>query len=148
MRRHMESIYRIARCRHAIFRKFMCDYGVTLQQFHLLMGLKMKGRAKVSELSENMLVSTPTISRMINTLCDIGLVRKKKSGDDRRSTYVELTVKGERVLERMHQKQSSIVRSILESIAEEDMYAFVSVTERIADEMARKLEMEGLNGEG
>jgi DNA-binding MarR family transcriptional regulator len=131
--RLMQNMYRVARCRQAMFQDLLADYGVTLQQFHLLLHIRSGKRAKVTDLSGEMLVSMPTTSRMIGTLCDLGLASRKKESKDRRSTYLELTSRGEKVVGQIHKKQLEMLSRILEKVPAGDMEAFLKTMESIAD---------------
>lgn len=134
IQRLMQNLYRVARCRQAMFQDVLARYGVTLHQFHLLLHIDSSGQLKVTELSDKMLVSMPTASRMINALCELGLVRKKKTTSDRRSTYLELTAKGKRTMGDIHRQQMEMISRVLEKMPEEDLEAFLQVSERIADQ--------------
>lgn len=146
--RLMQNMYRMARCRHALFREYLSRSGVTLHQFHLLLQIKVSGKAKVSDLSDLMLVSMPTASRMINALCDTGLVRKEKDSEDRRSTFLVLTPKGDRVVGRIHDRQMRILSEMMERIPEAELEVFLSVTERFADDWMNLLGREKNEREG
>ncbi len=150
--RLMHDLYRMARCRQAMFKGALADYGVTLHQFHLLMHLNSCGKAKVTDLSEKMLVSMPTASRMINSLCETGLTAKIKDDADRRSTYLELTPRGRKVLEEIKQGQLRQLMKLIEGIPLNDLDEFTKVTEMIADEWTAALwkkpaELGGADGE-
>lgn len=140
--RLMQNLYRMARCRHAIFKDILSEYGVTLHQFHLLMHIKMSGKVKISDMSDLMLVSIPTASRMINTVSDMGLVAKKKISGDKRSTYLELTPKGEKAVNELRKRQLETLAWVLEKIPQDDLEVFLEVTERMADEMVSGLNRE------
>ncbi|OFW70715.1 MAG: hypothetical protein A2V52_02870 [Actinobacteria bacterium RBG_19FT_COMBO_54_7] len=131
-----------------MFKDMLARYGVTLHQFHLLLHIRSSGHVKVTELSDKMLVSLPTASRMINSLCDLGLINKKKSAGDRRSTYLELTKKGEKVLADIHRQQKEMITKVLEVMPDEDMEIFLKVMEGIAEQwMALMKERAPVDGE-
>jgi len=140
--RLMQEFYRIARSRHALFYDLLSGYGITMHQFHLLMYLKMRGRMKVTDLGNMMLVSMPTASRMLNTMCEKGLVKKTGDDKDRRLSYVELTREGERVVEEAHARQIEVLAEVLEGMPESDMESFLAQTERLADELTSLKEKE------
>jgi len=48
----------------------------------------------VRGLSRILKVSKPAITRAVNRLCELGLVRRKVDEDDRRSVLIQRTVKG------------------------------------------------------
>jgi DNA-binding MarR family transcriptional regulator len=133
VQRFMQNLYRIARCRKAMFQDALEKYGVTLHQFHLMLHIRSAGKMKVTELSEKMLVSMPTASRMINSLCDLGLVSKQKATGDRRSTYLELTRKGEEILEEIRGLQLEMITKLIEAVPDKKMEVFIEVTESLAD---------------
>jgi DNA-binding MarR family transcriptional regulator len=140
--RLMQNLYRMARCRHAVFQDILSEYGVTLHQFHLLMHIKMSGEVKISDLSDLMLVSMPTASRMINTVSEMGLVTKKKISGDKRLTYLELTAEGDKMVDELRKRQLETIARILEKIPQDDLEVFLRATERMADEMVSGLNRE------
>jgi DNA-binding MarR family transcriptional regulator len=131
--RLLQEFYRVARSRHALFQNLLSRYGVTLQQFHLLMHMKTSRKMRVTDLSEMMLVSKPTASRMLNTLCDKGLARKKLDSRDRRLVYVELTSKGKRVVGDAHAKQREMVSKVLANMNRDETQAFLQTMGKMAD---------------
>jgi DNA-binding MarR family transcriptional regulator len=133
VQRLMQSFYRVARCRQAMFQSVLSQYGVTLHQFHLLWHIRSNRQIKVTEISDLMLVSTPTASRMINTLFDMGFVMKKKSHPDRRSTYLELTEKGEEIITKVYRRQMELINVLLEALSEKELDNFLDITESIAE---------------
>jgi DNA-binding MarR family transcriptional regulator len=104
------------------------------------MHIKMSGEAKISDMSDLMLVSIPTASRMINTVSEMGLVVKKKISGDKRSTYLELTAEGDRVVDELRRRQLETIARILENISQDELEVFIKVTEKMADEMVSGLD--------
>jgi len=141
--RLLQNFYRIARSRHVLFRELLARYGVTLHQFHLLMYMKGAGKLRVTDLSQMMLVSKPTASRMLNTLCEKGFARKKLDSDDRRLVYMELTSKGEQVLAEVHARQRDMVSRVFGKMRRDERQAFVRTMEMIADELTSQIREEG-----
>jgi DNA-binding MarR family transcriptional regulator len=145
--RLLQDFYRIARSRHALFRDLLGRYGVTPQQFHLLLHIKTSGALRVTDLSEMMLVSKPTASRMLNTLCEKELAQKKLDSKDRRLVYVELTSKGKRVVGEMHARQREMVSRVLEKMQGGELEAFLQTMERIADALLAQVREEETRGD-
>lgn len=133
--RLMQDFYHMARSRHVLFHDLLSHNGITMHQFHLLMYMKSSGRMKVTDLGQMMLVSMPTASRMLNTLCDKGLARKTRDDKDRRLTYVELTSKGERVVAQVHDRQREVLTEVIDRMPAGEMEAFLATMEKIADEL-------------
>ncbi|MEJ5186060.1 MAG: MarR family transcriptional regulator [Candidatus Geothermincolales bacterium] len=137
----MREFYRIAGCRHAVFREYLPKYGLTFQQFHLLLHLKKEGPLKISDLSQRMLVSMPTTSRMANHLMRQGLVKKSKGSSDRRSTYLELTSRGEEIVMTVESLQARAISSILQELSNEEAETFIRVIRHFADSLTGRLGM-------
>jgi len=131
----MRELYRIAGCRHAVFREYLPRYGITFQQFHMLLHLSKEGPLKISDLSHRMLVSMPTTSRMANHLLRQGLVKKSKDTTDRRSTYLELTPEGEELVMTVEALQAQAISSILQELSREEADTFLRVIRHFADSL-------------
>ncbi len=137
----MRELYRIAGCRHAVFREYLPRYGITFQQFHMLLHLSKAGPLKISDLSSRMLVSMPTTSRMANHLLRQGLVKKNKDSSDRRNTYLELTPKGEELVMTVEGLQARTISSILGELSHEEAETFLRVIKHFADSLTGRMGM-------
>ncbi len=133
--RLMQVLYRMARSRQALFKEMLLTYGVTLHQFHLLLHMKASGKIRVTELSDLMMVSKPTASRMVHTLCDKGLVSRKADDQDRRLVYLALTPSGEKVVGEIQTRQRERLARILAKVPASEMKAFLNTVEKIESEL-------------
>jgi DNA-binding MarR family transcriptional regulator len=134
--RLMQAFYRVARSRHTLFQDLLASYDVTLHQFHLLLYMKASGKTRVTDLSDMMLVSKPTASRMINTLCDKGMLKKRADNRDHRLVLLVLTPKGERIVEEMQARQRELLSRVLGKMPAAEMNAFMETMEKIESELA------------
>ena len=144
-----QVLYRMARSRHTLFQGLLSRYGVTLHQFHLLLHMKASGKIRVTDLSDLMMVSKPTASRMVHTLYDKGLVNRKTDDQDRRLVFLTLTPKGERVVGEMQAKQVEVLASVLRKVPAGEMKVFLDTVEKIEGELAAILKQDtGASGKG
>jgi DNA-binding MarR family transcriptional regulator len=79
-------------------------HGVTPLQYQML--LQVKGypgreRATVGELAERLQAKHHGCVALVSRCEEAGFVKRRPSDDDRRAVVVELTAKGERLLERL-----------------------------------------------
>lgn len=74
------------------------DFDVTVGHFHMLRRI-MDGDTSVSELADARHISRPVVSRKVDSLVEKELITRRESIHDRRYTVLELTPKGERILE-------------------------------------------------
>ena len=79
-------------------------HGVTPLQYQLLLQVKgYPGRehATVGELAERLQAKHHGVVALVSRCEEAGLVARRVSDEDRRAVFVELTAKGERLLERL-----------------------------------------------
>lgn len=74
-------------------------FGLTGQQFGLLMRLSCKGPMSPTELSESLVVSAGNITGLIARLQKQHLVERRRSASDRRSLRIAITPAGSEKLE-------------------------------------------------
>jgi DNA-binding MarR family transcriptional regulator len=79
------------------------DAGLEPQQHQLLLAAAGApgGAPTVSELAERLQLRTHSVDELITRAESNGLVRRRRSGKDRRHVMVEPTAKGRRALERL-----------------------------------------------
>jgi DNA-binding MarR family transcriptional regulator len=121
---------RIAAFRHTLRRflrhseRAVRDQGVTPQQYHLILAIKgfpKRNFASVGELAEQLQRNHHTVVELINRTEKLGLVKRRPGTEDRRQVFIELTVKGERMLERLvqqHRAEYRILHSSLTTLME------------------------------
>lgn len=130
--RFQSSFRKIMHCTRAMFSHEMAEYGVTWPQFHVLKMVGKLGHAKVTDISDWMMFSSPTASRMIDSLCKKELLEKRREKSDRRVTLLVLTKKGKSMIDRIGAVQRE---RLIELLAEEDsdeLETVVSQLERIS----------------
>ncbi len=70
--------------------------GVTRAQCHVLLAVEEKGLTTVTDLASNLELDKSTLSRTIEGLVGMGLVRRETNSGNRRSQDICLTPEGER----------------------------------------------------
>lgn len=113
----LDNIGKAMRGMGAVLRRELDRHGVTAPQAYMLKVVGQRVGASVTELSQMMMIATPTASRMIDCLCAKGLLKKEKDASDMRVARVTLTAKSRRLLESVMDLQSEI---FLETVKEED----------------------------
>jgi DNA-binding MarR family transcriptional regulator len=84
----------------AIERASLRPLGLTHASFTLMMSLWMFGSQETRRLAAGLGVSRPAVVSVVNTLEARGLVRRVRSDVDRRLVTVELTRRGQRLVEK------------------------------------------------
>jgi DNA-binding MarR family transcriptional regulator len=80
------------------------DAGLEPQQHQLMLALKglpRQTRPRVGELAERLQIKHHSAVELINRLVSAGCVRRHRGGEDRREVLLDLTPKGERILQEL-----------------------------------------------
>ena len=133
----LRSVGGIIRGMSAIFRKEMERYEVTWPQFYLMKAVSRDGGMTVTEVSNRMMFSAPTASRMIDSLCAKGLLKKVKDPGDQRVTRVLLTPGSEELVATITTMQDRIMMEIFSEEDDDDLERTVRHLVRISDRWLR-----------
>ena len=74
---------------------------------------------KVSEISKQLHVTSPTVTQLVNGLEANGLIKRNSDPVDRRAVGITLTEKGERVTEQAAEAFSASIQGLIEFLGEE-----------------------------
>jgi len=73
--------------------------GFSMPQFMLLMHINYKGTYSISDLSEEMGISTAAVSQLVDKLVQAELLERAEDPNDRRAKQVTLAPKGQELIE-------------------------------------------------
>jgi DNA-binding MarR family transcriptional regulator len=104
------------------------NFGVTLEQFHILRHLR-KGRQSVSQLAIAQQISRPAISQAVEALVVKGLITRQARAGDRRFVDVELTPKGTALINAIFQKNREWMFAKMESLSQAEIGKLVEAME-------------------
>ncbi|BDZ70014.1 MarR family winged helix-turn-helix transcriptional regulator [Methanobacterium petrolearium] len=103
----------------------------TLRQLYYIELIDKNEGISVSELAKTMNVKKSTVSVAINQLIDLGIVTKIQSNDDKRFYFLELTPKGNQIMEMHKQVHKNTIKKILNILAPEEVESFVNIVNKI-----------------
>jgi DNA-binding MarR family transcriptional regulator len=110
---------------------------ITLQQAAVLRILVQNGPCSMNRLSEELLVTPPNVTGIIDRLEVKGLVVRAESKEDRRSTEIRLTVKGEALHRKVRRDyQESLGRS-LGALTDDEQESLARLLKKLAAEVER-----------
>ncbi|MFH1151015.1 MAG: MarR family transcriptional regulator [Actinomycetota bacterium] len=111
----------IMRTTFLIFHDELEKHQVTLPQFHALKALRARGEVRVTELSEFMMISAPTASRMIDGMVAKGLLAKDRDPSDHRVALIRLTEKSDTLLADLLAQQNELMAQVFEGESTEEL---------------------------
>ena len=101
----ISSIMRLLGRQHAAFTddtaRFFMDVELTMPQFRALVTVRRYGRQTGRELAGRLHVTPGTLVPLVDRLEEQGYLRRVPDLDDRRITWLELTPKAEKLLQRL-----------------------------------------------
>ncbi len=115
----LKLVIALARAHSALFGKIeksMKAYDLTISEFGVLELLYYKGTQPVQQIAEKILVTSGTITYIVNKLQEKELVARKKCEKDKRIFYVELTKTGETLISKVFPEHEKYLGSLFEQI--------------------------------
>ncbi|MFC5652348.1 MarR family winged helix-turn-helix transcriptional regulator [Paenibacillus solisilvae] len=111
------------------------SYGLSYTQFKVLFKLHSCGSLKVSELAESLGLTSGAITGISDKMIAEGYVERSRAEDDRRVVYIEITSKGEQMLDRVLNDQKDTMTAFFDRLPAEDIQhlkrIFAKMLERI-----------------
>ena len=90
-----------------------------------------KKAVRVSDVSTAMQGTMPSITKLVNELCDLGVMNKRQSKNDKRVFTLKLTAKGERYYDIYVRHFHTWLTEQMQSIPDEDVEATVRTIEKV-----------------
>lgn len=93
-------------------------FGVTVSQCHILLEIGGKIETSIVELASALNLDTSTLSRSIDGLVNIGLVKRQQNPKDRRYVRISLSGQGKKIYESIEKANNAYFSKIFRLIPE------------------------------
>jgi DNA-binding MarR family transcriptional regulator len=101
------------------FKRFMDETGLSFSQLNVLMRLYHGGNSGVSEIGEQMGVTSAAASQAIDRLVLQGLIERTEDPQDRRAKRLALTLKGRTLIESGIEARSRWIEGLTDALTPE-----------------------------
>lgn len=101
------------------------NYSISFEQFTILRHIR-RGIKSISELAEARHISRPAISQAVNMLVDEGLIFRRQSTEDRRWVELELTPKGNDILNSIFKTNGEWMSQKLARLSSDELHCLIS----------------------
>ncbi len=118
---NLKLVIAMARAYNALFVELghnIASFGVTVSEFGVLEMLLHKGKQPVQRIGEKILVTSGTITSVINKLEKRGYVQRKKCEKDGRVYYVSLTASGSKFISKIFPQHEIYLDKLVADIDE------------------------------
>lgn len=134
-----EVIFRLFRL---MKENFMSSFAVHLSivQLHVLIYLKKKGSAQMSDIAENFHIEKPTATSLLDKLVKLKFARRKADKKDRRVVHIILTEKGEAILKEAMEHRSKKINLMLSYLSEKDKKTLLMILGKIVANIKEQYE--------
>lgn len=107
------------------------DVPVTGNQFVVLKIISNRGKATVSEVAEDLSVSLSAVTASVDRLCRAGMVERRRSEEDRRVVWLELTEQGQNVVDVCHKGRMRVLQRYLGCLEEKELLHMIDIHEKL-----------------
>ncbi len=115
----------------APIREMLSETGITEQQWRVLRVLAEYGRLDAKTLADRSSLLFPSLTRIVATLRDKGLVTQTRDDKDRRRQFIEITPDGQRIIDDHSGHAASIVAGFKETLGAQDYETLLDLLTRL-----------------
>lgn len=114
--------------RHSMqdFILFLKTNGLSMTQIGALFQIRRKGARGVSDIADELGVTSAAASQLLDRLFQQGLIGRSEDPHDRRAKQIVLTEKGEQVLERSIEARNRWINSLAEMLTPEEQVRVIA----------------------
>jgi len=99
----------------------------------VLLEMEELGRTTTKQLAENLRLDKSTLSRTIDGLKRLGMVKRSENKGDRRFTILELTQKGKAKCDSLNEYNDELYRDIFKDFKRKDKDLFLNLFEELVE---------------
>jgi len=126
----------LLRAREAVmvhFRPMLARHDVTEQQWRVIRVLAHGGKLDASEVAERAFVLAPSLTRILRSMEERGLVRRSKDAGDGRRVLLEVTPAGRAIIDDAAPESRAISARIEKAYGKERIDALLDMLGELAD---------------
>lgn len=101
------------------------ENAVTLTQFRTMVVLRAHGPARLNRLSDRLQVNASTTLRTVERLIAAGLVDRRENSEDRREVVIELTGRGQRLVDDVTARRRQSIEEIVRGMPRKHQHILV-----------------------
>ena len=122
------------------------QFGITRAQWVVLVRLNRCEGLKQSELAEVLDLQPITLTRLLDKLCDSGLIERRSDPEDRRAKRLFLTSAARPLLERLGELGEETMASALAGVGRESVEQMISKLAVVKDNLRRLIQQRSADG--
>ena len=108
---------------------------ITMPQYLLLELIEQHGLLKMKEIAQELSISLPAASGLVNRLFSLQMVKRIYDKKDRRVIYIELTKKGKKVTCGVRRHRKKALQDTFAKLTSKERWQYLSILRRIKDSL-------------
>lgn len=112
-------------------REYITSYSLSMTEFSVLEALYQKDMQTIHEISKRILITSGSMTYVIDKLVEKGLAKRTSCPKDRRAIHIALTDKGDKLLEEIMPKHQKWVDSFFRELNPVEMENLKNLLEKI-----------------
>lgn len=124
----------LLRAREAVMapiREMLNDIGMTEQKWRILRTLEEGGRLEQTAIAERACLLLPSVTRIIRSMEEAGLINRLEDPEDRRRMIVEITEKGRKIIGDNIQLSNKIYQQLETSMGKKKVDELLDLLEEL-----------------
>jgi MarR family transcriptional regulator, transcriptional regulator for hemolysin len=118
-------------------------YGQTRAQWAVLLRLERREGLKQSDLAEDLDIQPITLTRLVDRLCENGLIERRADPNDRRAKRLYLTAAARPLLDRIEKQVEELGEVVLAGLDPESTSAMLARLERARENLRQAIADKG-----
>lgn len=109
---------------------------ITPPQVWVLRQLTRQPECSMRELAEFMKMGLSSVTGMVDRLVRQGLANRRRTEQDRRVVFVDITAKGRRILKEILGQHHQTILDLFESLTAEERFAYLCILEKLVKKLS------------
>lgn len=131
----IQTIINLQKALNKTLRQASTQEDVTPQQATILRILHHEGQVPMNKIAEQLQVSKPNITGIINRLGKKRLIEKTENNKDRRSTTIQLSAKGQELQVRINQNYTDSLKAGLKTLSTAEQEKLIDFLKKFSAEI-------------
>lgn len=132
---NLKALIALSRTTQAIHKRsagLIAKFGLTMSQFTVLEALYHKGNMNINEIIQAVLSSSGNMTVVISNLEKLELITKSVHPDDKRSSLIAITQKGQEVIEEIFPHHLKDLQEVFQVLSQEEKELLIATLKKIS----------------
>jgi len=129
-------MYASSRMITRLYKPLLEQFDLTYPQYLVLLVLWQEEKLSISELGQKLFLNTNTLTPLIKKMKDKDLIRKRRSKEDERTVFVQLTAKGKELKDLAKSVPSELIAAL--NMTDKDIETIRNIMWKFLDRFGEK----------